>query len=250
MSSQSKGTGEGGPSPYDERRVTIDDRLEARVSAHPPSSTGWCAVLTHPHPKLGGDLHNNVVEALRITLNELGVATVRFNTRGVGKSLGSSTWTGTNEREDVRAAVEFANRMDGVNNVALVAYSFGAAVGLSISADLVKENKLHAVVCVGYPKGFFAQFIFSHHYPRIDPQSSIPKLFVIGDSDNFTSTSTMRALVDKVTDPKQLVVIEGADHFCFEQEDLITLPVSEFFKSHVLNTKVSSRGSASASSLM
>ena len=117
-----------------------------------------------------------------------------------------------------------------MTKVALVAYSFGAAVGLSISQELCKEGKIHAIVAIGYPKGFWASFLFSSHYPLIDPKSSIPKLFVLGENDNFTSVSAMKALVSQITEPKKLVIAKDADHFCFDFENLLTDPVLEFFQ--------------------
>jgi uncharacterized protein len=214
----------------------IDGRLQACVTLPVDKKTwsGWCAVLTHPHPKLGGDLRNNVVQQVALSLHQIGVATICFNTRGVGRSTGSSTWRGISEREDVKAVIAFAKTLAGVSKVALVAYSFGAAVGLSVSEELVAARKLDAVIALGYPKGFFASFIFSSHYPLIDPQGGIPKLFVLGDSDDFTSVSTMNALFEGVSEPKELVIVPGADHFCFGQESLISQPVVDFFRKKLL----------------
>ena len=43
-------------------------------------------VICHPHPLRGGDMHNNVVEALALGLAQRGLATLCFNFRGVGAS--------------------------------------------------------------------------------------------------------------------------------------------------------------------
>jgi len=45
-------------------------------------------VVCHPHPLYGGDMRNNVVDALVRALSETGVAAVRFDFRGVGRSGG------------------------------------------------------------------------------------------------------------------------------------------------------------------
>ena len=57
------------------------------------------AVLCHPHPQMGGSMHDMVLGAVHESLNELGVTTLRFNYRGVGASEGSydsgtMEWTG------------------------------------------------------------------------------------------------------------------------------------------------------------
>ncbi|MEE9284179.1 MAG: alpha/beta hydrolase, partial [Dehalococcoidia bacterium] len=45
-------------------------------------------VLCHPHPQYGGDMSNNIVMAMAQGLNGRGIATLRFNFRGVGASTG------------------------------------------------------------------------------------------------------------------------------------------------------------------
>ena len=45
-------------------------------------------VVTHPHPLYGGDMHNNVVEAVCRVYKQNGYSTLRFNFRGVGRSKG------------------------------------------------------------------------------------------------------------------------------------------------------------------
>lgn len=217
-----------------EEAVMIDGRLEAGVTNLSAEGSKWCAVLTHPHPKLGGHLSNNVVASLREELNRIGVSTVRFNTRGVGRSKGWSTWRGVDERQDVVAAVEYAKGLPGVDKVALVAYSFGSAVGMSVSAQLAAQDKLHGVVVFGYPKGFWAGFLFSPHYGMVDPQSNIPKLFILGDQDNFTSVSTMQNLMEHITEPKQLIILDGLDHFGFGEEHRIGSQVVKFFNESLL----------------
>ena len=48
------------------------------------------AVLLHPHSLHGGTMQNKVVHTLARAFAEIGVASVRFNFRGVGASAGSS----------------------------------------------------------------------------------------------------------------------------------------------------------------
>ena len=61
-------------------------------------------VVTHPHPLYGGEMHNNVVEAIVQAYRKRGHSTLRFNFRGAGGSQGSYD-NGLGEQEDVRAAL-------------------------------------------------------------------------------------------------------------------------------------------------
>jgi alpha/beta superfamily hydrolase len=207
--------------------VRIDNRLQAMV--HADSANGWAVLLTHPHPKLGGDMDNNVVYELAEGLAAQGFAVVRFNTRGVGESKGWSTWRGIDEREDVVSAGQFASRLPNVAKVCLCAYSFGAAVGCSVANDI---PKLAALIVIGYPKGFWASFLFRAHYAHLrECAKSLPKLFILGDCDNFTSVSTMEELVAACSDPKELAVLQGCDHFFFDREHQVLQLVQDWLHS-------------------
>ena len=76
--------------------------LEARVAA-PPSPRAGMAVC-HPHPLYGGDMDNPVVVRLAEVGHDLGLATVRFNFRGVGDS------TGTHDQDDAGQLVVSGGR--------------------------------------------------------------------------------------------------------------------------------------------
>jgi alpha/beta superfamily hydrolase len=77
--------------------------LEGRLSI--PAGATRAAVVCHPHPQYGGDMDNSVVVATAAALGRRGIATLRFNFRGVGQSEGSYG-EGVAELGDARAAVE------------------------------------------------------------------------------------------------------------------------------------------------
>jgi len=114
-----------------EEHVTFpvgDITLEGLLWA-PPQAPSVGAVLCHPHPLYGGEMRNNVVSALAEALQRAGVATLRFNFRGVGQS-GGEHGGGEAEIEDVKAAVTYLLSRQAVKTVAVAGYSFGAIVGL------------------------------------------------------------------------------------------------------------------------
>ena len=59
-------------------------------------------VVCHPHPLHGGTMHNKVVHTLARAGQELGLASLRFNYRGVGKSEGNYG-EGIGETDDLLA---------------------------------------------------------------------------------------------------------------------------------------------------
>ena len=84
------------------------------------------AVITHPHPLYGGNMHNPVVDAIRRAYRMKGVATLRFNFRGTGESEGQHD-NGVGEQDDVLAALSFLTE-SGFQPVDVAGYSFGAWV--------------------------------------------------------------------------------------------------------------------------
>ena len=91
------------------------------------------AVICHPHPLYGGDRHNNVVDALFRALPPVGVAALRFDFRGVGRSTGKHG-LGVDEGLDLVAALdELSSRWPALPLIA-AGYSFGSMVALGAVA--------------------------------------------------------------------------------------------------------------------
>ena len=81
-------------------------RLEAAVHYPGGRSPSAAAVVCHPHPQRGGDMHNSVVGIIVRGLNAAGLLALTFNFRGVGGSAGSFD-KGIGEQDDVRAALKY-----------------------------------------------------------------------------------------------------------------------------------------------
>jgi alpha/beta superfamily hydrolase len=108
------------------------DGLTLTAEAVLPPSPWAAAVVCHPHPLYGGDMHNTVVDALVRALGRAGVATVRFDFRGVGRSEGTHGG-GLEERLDVVAAIDAVAPLAGDGPLLLAGYSFGAMVALTVA---------------------------------------------------------------------------------------------------------------------
>ena len=82
-------------------------------------------VICHPHPEHGGTMHNKVVTILERSMRELGLRTVRFNFRGVGRSDGLFD-DGYGETDDLFAVVEWVRRTRPDDTLWLGGFSFGS----------------------------------------------------------------------------------------------------------------------------
>jgi len=182
------------------------------------SSESPMVIICHPHPHYGGSMHNNVVEGVLIDVINRGFSTLRFNLRGVGGSGGSSAGT-LDDGRDVGAAVDFVSEMGGFNPIYLVGYSYGAWVGLH---HAISDDRISAWAAVSPP---VSMFDFSYL-----EGAKVPKFFVAGDRDNFLDLDVLKKLVEKLDEPKELVVIRGADHFYGGFEIEVGELVGDFLK--------------------
>ncbi len=176
-------------------------------------------VICHPHPRYGGDMHNNVVLGLTERLTKDGFAVLRFNFRGVGGSEGAFDWGG-GETDDADAALETLSLRDEVDGsrIGIAGYSFGAAVAIQSATD---STTAHAVAAIACPAPQFRAFS--------GMELLQPKLFVLGDHDHNFPVDQFRFLCRRFADPRQSEVISGADHFFRGHEPALSEMTSEFF---------------------
>lgn len=180
------------------------------------------AVVCHPHPFYGGNMHNNVVLRVVPALAQAGLAALRFNFRGVGRSQGSYA-EGIGEQDDLRAALSFLATADGMAGKLLfaVGYSFGAAV---VARALIRDAALaSALVCIALPVGFGDLGTFAELERCV-----LPKLFLAGSEDDICSVPKLRALVGTLPDPKSLVVLDATDHFFHAREAELASHIARF----------------------
>jgi alpha/beta superfamily hydrolase len=176
-------------------------RLEAILSL-PETPPVAAAVVCHAHPLYGGMMHFKVVFRAAKALQSAGVAALRFNFRGVGRSEGVHD-EGTGEQEDARAALlEAQERFPGLPLV-IGGFSFGSGVALRVSA---RDGRVRAVFALGYPVSWEADHAYLATITR-------PRLFVQGEDDEFGPGEALRALTDPLPPPRDVVVIPHANHF-------------------------------------
>ena len=111
--------------------LTTDDGVTIDAEMIRAADERAAAVICHPHPRMGGDRHNPVVDTLFRALPRHGITTLRLDFRGVGRSTGTYA-DGIGERRDADAALAyFAEHHPGLP-LWSVGYSFGGDVALSV----------------------------------------------------------------------------------------------------------------------
>ena len=161
------------------------------------SASGLCAVITHPHSLMGGDMSNNVVMAAWRTAVSLGHSALRFNFRGVGRSEGTFDH-GNGEQEDLAQVVNFVDCP-----VLIVGYSFGAW----IAAQYIRDVDVPCIF-ISPPTSMFT-------FPDLHGKNVWS---VVGSEDQFCSMDALHKVLDK----ERITVIEGIDHFWFGGEAMLT----------------------------
>jgi alpha/beta superfamily hydrolase len=176
-------------------------RLEA-ILMSPEGEPRAAAVLCHAHPLHGGVMHFKVLFRAAKALQAHGVAVLRFNFRGVGRSEGVHD-EGRGEQDDARAALEeIARRLPGLP-IVLGGFSFGSVVAVRVGCG---EPRVKAMLVMGFPARMLADTAFLAACRQ-------PRLFVQGARDEFADEARIRALVEPLPEPKTLVVVPDSDHF-------------------------------------
>lgn len=71
-------------------------------------------------------------------------------------------------------------------------------------------------VSIGYVFGWFASWLFGRHYHAISEAGHMPKLFIMGERDGFTSVSQLRTRVATCMGTATVLIIPRVGHFELE----------------------------------
>ncbi len=178
-------------------------RLEAVLNTGHPDAP-FSALICHPHPLGGGTLHNKVVYHTMKAFSSLGLPVLRFNFRGVGLSEGTFDH-GNGELDDARAALDWLNTKLHLP-ILLAGFSFGSYVGMKAACP---DQCVRGIVGIGVPYRAEGR---SYTYEFLETCVK-PKLFISGSEDQFGPRDAVEPMLQRAADPKQMVWIEGAEHF-------------------------------------
>jgi len=158
------------------------------------------AVIGHPHPPDGGTMNNKVVTAIARALAESGIASVRFNFRGVGASDGSYD-DGRGETLDYLAVAQWLQATRPGDALWLAGFSFGAWVALRAARQL----PVRQMIAIAPPVGF-------RDFTGVPPPPG-PWLVVQGEADEVVDPAKVFAWAEGAKNPPTLVRMMDAGHF-------------------------------------
>ncbi len=158
------------------------------------------AVICHPHPLYGGSMANKVVHTLSEAFNGMGVPTLRFNFRGVGRSEGEYG-QGIGEAEDLVAVSRWLQKRHPAAPLWLSGFSFGAYVVMRAQARLESSRLL----LVAPPVSLF-------EFESLPPVA-VPWFVIQGGRDEIVDPKVVQEWVRRQPRRPLFRLMGDADHF-------------------------------------
>mgnify|MGYP001262353850 CR=1 FL=1 len=191
--------------------------FEGVLSMPESSDSIQATVLCHPHPLRGGNMDNHVITAIGLGLDQIGIANLRFNFRGVGNSEGEYS-DGELEYKEIIGAqnILLDNQELSFTSVSTLGYSFGSRVILKHSKVLKPCSKLVLVS----PQ---TEAVKDSNLKELD----IPVLIIAGSNDHISSMDSIEDFIGPNHDNIRLKKIQGADHFWIGHESELIETVVE-----------------------
>jgi alpha/beta superfamily hydrolase len=182
--------------PAPPRAIGADGLLSAGHEAGPRAAV----VFAHPHTLHGGTMHTKVVYQTAKALSRIGCAVLRFNFRGAGASAGTFT-DGPGEMDDFRAGLDFMRWRYPDAPLWAGGMSFGSWIGLAVGAA---DPGVSTLIGIAPP--------LSRYDFELAAASTKAKFFIQGERDEICPLREMREFYARAAEPKELVVIDAADH--------------------------------------
>ena len=166
----------------------------------PEGSAADGAVIAPPHPLYGGSMQSPVVNELAYALQKAGIASLRFDWRGIGASGGTPSGRAQDADEDYAAALE---HLEETLNGELLAcgYSFGAAAALRAA---VGNARVTRIVLVSPPPQLVDAAVLARFIGRA--------LIVTGELDAIAPPDALGVLAARAR-RGHFAVLPGCDHF-------------------------------------
>ncbi|NND53739.1 MAG: prolyl oligopeptidase family serine peptidase [Gammaproteobacteria bacterium] len=179
----------------------LEAMLETPEEATAPARV---AVVCHPHPLYQGTMLNKVVHTLARAMNDLGMAALRFNFRGVGASAGEYA-DGDGEVDDLLAVCDWVRAEWPAAEIWLAGFSFGGVIAARAAAAAEASRLISIAPAVNILGAALAQ------------RPVMPWLIVQGEADDVVPAADVQAFVASCASDgepaPELVMVPGAGHF-------------------------------------
>ncbi|KAL9183764.1 hypothetical protein ACHAXT_004620 [Thalassiosira profunda] len=210
--------------------------IDAHVFEPAGASITGTIVTVHPWSTLGGGEHNTVGLARCITSAPKNAQEVSNGSwRVITFALKSDPiWKGgavfgicsnhSYEVQQIAEVVNWASETYG-GSIVLLGSSAGAPMaGTAMSKVLIQPPRngstISAIISVGYTFGNFASIAFGRHFSSLSSPSPFPpKLFIMGERDEFTSVDQLEKMAQKMRDGGDRVdteIVADVGHFELE----------------------------------
>ena len=173
-------------------------------------------IICHPHPLYQGTMHNKVITTIVRAWQKMGLATIRFNFRGVGQSEGTYG-DEVGEVEDLKAVIHWLLRQPLGTELKLWlgGFSFGALIFAKVASETLFLTEL----------GDFTPSLLLSIAPVVsrfqllaDQTPTCPWVIIQGENDELTLASDVVTWFDKVQKNNKdqyinLITCPQATHF-------------------------------------
>jgi hypothetical protein len=182
------------------RFSTEGESLEGIFLAGAAGDDDRGAVIAPPHPLYGGSMESPVLAELAFACHRTGIATLRFNWRGVGASAGEASDDERVADEDYGSALAYmAETVPGV--LLACGYSFGCAAAVRAAE---RSPRVRRLVLVAPAPALIA--------PERIAALRARTLVITGDRDSFVPLPALEAAFAGAPNVT-LRVLRGVDHF-------------------------------------
>lgn len=180
-----------GPAGPLEAATAMPDTADARAGV---------AIVCHPHSLHGGSMHNKVVTMIARALRELGLATVVFNFRSVGASVGEYD-DGRGEADDLLSVAAWVQQVRPEAALWLAGFSFGSYVAARAAA----RTPVRQMISVAPP---VSRWDFAGLASPL-----CPWLVIQGEADEVVDVEAVYAWVAAQPEPPMLTRMPETGHF-------------------------------------
>jgi len=157
-------------------------------------------VIAPPHPRYGGSMQSPVVNEIAYACQKAGIASLRFDWRGVGASAGEPSGSAHDADEDYGAALlHLEETVSG--ELLACGYSFGAAAALRAGAG---HSRVTRLVLVSPPPSLLDPAALARFAGRV--------WLATGEDDSIAPARELEALAARAR-RASFLAIPGCDHF-------------------------------------